>query len=119
VGVLRFLVLNWFEHFVAIDSWPALLDNCVADLSDKHNKSRRCVVVLRVVPDQKNCVHDWDKLVCNLGKLLWAIRKIVEQVLKGLEILVILVCLFHCNLYFLLQLAEGACIGALVLLKEL
>ncbi len=72
-----------------------------------------------VVPDQKDCVHDRDELVCDIGQLLRGVAQVVEQVLQGLEILVVLVGFFLGDLNLFLEFGEGSGVGALVLLEEL
>ena len=72
-----------------------------------------------VVPDQKDRVHDRDELVCDIGQLLRGVAQVVEQVLQGLEILVVLVGFFLGDLNLFLEFGEGSGVGALVLLEEL
>lgn len=74
---------------------------------------------MRVVPDQKDCVHDRDELVRDIGQLLRGVAQVVEQVLQGLEILVVLVGFFLGDLNLFLEFGEGSGVGALVLLEEL
>jgi len=74
---------------------------------------------LRVVPDQKNGVHDGNKSLSDLRKIFGAVGKSIEKILKSLEVLEVLIGLLLGNLDLLLELAEGGGIGALVLFKEL
>ena len=62
----------------AIDGRPALLDDSVADLSDENDEARGRVVVLRVVPDQQDRVHDRHELVGNIRQLLRGVTQVVE-----------------------------------------
>lgn len=96
-----------------------MLNDSVTDLSDEDNEAGGSVVVLGVVPDKQNGVHDGHKLVSNLGQLLRGVTKVVEQVLKSLEVLEVFIGLFLSDLNLLLQLGEGSCVGALVLFEEL
>jgi hypothetical protein len=64
-------------------------------------------------------VHDRDELVCDIGQLLRGVAQVVEQVLQGLEILVVLVGFFLGDLNLFLEFGEGSGVGALVLLEEL
>jgi hypothetical protein len=61
VSLLWLLSLDVAEDLLTVDRKSAGSDDCVADLSDEHNKSGGSVVVLRVVPDQEDGVHDWDE----------------------------------------------------------
>lgn len=56
-------------------------DNGVADLSDEDNELAGCVVVLRVLPDKKNQVHDRDEDLWELCKLVvtFQVHKLVSQ----------------------------------------
>jgi hypothetical protein len=58
-------------------------------------------------------------LVCDIGQLLRGVAQVVEQVLQGLEILVVLVGFFLGDLNLFLEFGEGSGVGALVLLEEL
>jgi hypothetical protein len=111
--------LNKTEDLFTINAIPALVDDGVADLSDKHDQARWSVIVLRVRPDEHNGMHDGDKQVGDIYKVLGLISKLVEEILEGVEVLVVLIGFVPSSLDLFLQLTEGAGIGRLVLLKEL
>ena len=62
-----------YRHDCAENTFSAreyyLRDDDVADLADEHDQARRAVVVLRVLPDQQDRVHDR-----------------AEEVVQGLEV---------------------------------
>lgn len=119
MGVLGLLILDRLEDLGSVDVGPALLDDGVADLADEDDQAGGSVVVLGVVPDEEDGVHDGHELLSNVGELLGGVGEVVEEVLQGLQVLVVLVGLLLGDLHFLLQLAEGGGVGALVLLEEL
>jgi len=118
MGVHGILVLDGLENLGTVDSTTALLDDGITDLANKYNEASWRVVVLGVVPNEQDGVHDWHEAVENLRKVLRAIREIKEKIFQGRKVLEVLVCLLLRNLDLLLQLAEGSCVGTLVLLQE-
>lgn len=64
-------------------------------------------------------MHDGHEEVGDLSELLAEVGQLAEQPRQGLEILEVLVSLCAGCLDLLLELAEGAGVGRLVLLKEL
>jgi hypothetical protein len=74
--------------------------------------------VLRVIPDQQDGVHDWNKQISNFIELGSLVGQGVEQLGESLKILVVLIGLRSCSLNFFLQLAEWASVGRFILLKE-
>lgn len=64
-------------------------------------------------------MHDRDELVRDIRQLLRGVTQVVEQVLQGLEILIVLVGFFLGDLNLFLEFREGSGVGALVLLEEL
>jgi hypothetical protein len=107
VGFVGLLVLDGLKDFVTINGGAALLDNSIADLADKDHKTGWGIVVLRVVPDKKDSVHNGDENLSNFGKFLRCVTELVEKLTKGLEVLVVLIGFFLSDLNLLLKLAEG------------
>ena len=70
MGILWLRFLNGLKDLLTINSRAALLNNSIADLSDENNEAGRSIVVLGVVPDQQDGVHDGHELFCNIGQLL-------------------------------------------------
>jgi hypothetical protein len=64
-------------------------------------------------------VHNWDETISNLGQIERCIDKLVEVLLKSLEILEVLVGFESSDVDLLLELAESASLCRLVLLQEL
>lgn len=69
-----------------------------------------------MVPDEEDGVHNGDEILSHFRELLCGVAQVVEQVLQGLQVLIVLICLLLSDLNLLLQLGEGCCVGALVLL---
>jgi len=61
MSINGFLILDGFKNFWSINSASALFDDCIANLADKNYETCGCVVVLRVVPDQEDGMHDWNE----------------------------------------------------------
>jgi hypothetical protein len=64
-------------------------------------------------------VHDRDEEIGDLGELLAEVGELIEQAGQSLQVLEVLVSLCAGGLDLLLELAEGASVGRLVLLEEL
>ena len=88
-------------------------------MSNKDNESGWSVVVLRVVPDKQNVVHNWNKVLNNFSNFLVLISERQEKRLESLEILGVLVGFSSSNLNVFLELAERSSHCRFVLLKEL
>ena len=119
VGITGVLVFDGTEDLVAVHGLAALEDDGVADLADEDEKTSGGVVVLRVGPDEENRVHDGHEVLGDFRKLERGIDELVEVLLEGLEELEVLVSLDAGSGNLLLELAEGAGLGRLVLLEEL
>lgn len=74
--------------------------------------------MLRVGPDESDCVHDWHEQVSGISELQRVVSEFFEQVKEGLEVLVVLVGLSTSSLNFLLELTERSSVGRFVLLEE-
>jgi len=70
VSILWLRFLDGLKNLLTINSRAALLNDSVADLSDEDDEAGRSIVVLGVVPDQQDSVHDGHELFCNIGQLL-------------------------------------------------
>mmetsp|Transcript_20734 Transcript_20734/g.31851 ORF Transcript_20734/g.31851 Transcript_20734/m.31851 type:complete len:572 (-) Transcript_20734:732-2447(-) len=111
VGLLGLISLDVHEDLLAVNGVAASVDDGVADFSDQHHQAGRRVVVLRVGPDEQDGVHDGHEQVGGVLQFVAVARQLIEQVNKGLEVLVVLVGLGTGNLNFLLELGEGAGVG--------
>jgi hypothetical protein len=78
MSLLWLFGLDQIEDGEAVDGVSASDDDGVADLSDQHNKPGWGVVVLRVLPDQQNCLHDG----CEEVNHLWEIGTSADQVME-------------------------------------
>jgi G:T/U-mismatch repair DNA glycosylase len=112
-------VLDGGDDSLTVNEVAGRLDNSIANLSDENDKSRWSVVVLRVVPDEQDVVHDRYEVLNDLSYFLVLVSERQEERFEGLEILKILVSLSSGNLNILLELAERSGHGGLVLFKEL
>ena len=61
VCFVALLVLDTIKDLLTVDVGTALADDRVTDLTDENDKTSGSVVVLRVVPDEQDCVHDRHK----------------------------------------------------------
>jgi hypothetical protein len=113
---LWLLVLDVSKDLLSINIGRASLYDSIADFLDQDNKSGWSVVMLRVVPDQKDCVHNWKECIRAVFQVLRGISKLTEQVDQSLQVKVVLIGLIFGNLNFLLKLTERTCEGGLVLL---
>jgi len=68
MSINGFLILDGFKNFWSINSASALFDDCIANLADKNYEACGCVVVLRVVPDQEDGMHDWNERLGDVVK---------------------------------------------------
>lgn len=121
LGISNF---GFFTGNESKDGWSinvtsASVDDSIADLSDKNNKSSWSVIILRVSPDEENGVHNWLENINQIGKFLSLIGKLVEEIHKSFKISEVLIRLRSGDLNFLLELAKWTSIGRFVLLKEL
>jgi hypothetical protein len=72
-----------------------------------------------VSPNQQDGVHDGHKKLSDFVEVLARVYEIVEECLKSLEVLVVLIGFLLSDLHFFLELTEGSGVGALILLEEL
>jgi hypothetical protein len=119
VGVSGVIVLDGIEDLLSINEVLALSDNSIADFTDENNEAGRSVVVVGVLPNEQDSVHDRHKQVGNLGQLKGGGGQIVEETVESLQVLEVLVRFLLGDLHFLLELREGSGVGRLVLLEEL
>jgi hypothetical protein len=80
VSLLRLLSLDKVEDGKAIDCISASDDDGVADFSDKDDKSGWGVVVLRVLPDKQDRLHDWSEEINYFWKIGTCANQIVEEI---------------------------------------
>ena len=66
MSINSFFILDGFENFWSINRASALFDDCVANLANENNETCGSVVVLRVVPDKQDGVHDWNEGLGNV-----------------------------------------------------
>lgn len=78
VRIEGLFVLDGLEDLAAVNSGATLLNDRVADLSDEHHKSRGRVVILRVVPDEQNGVHNGHEVLSHLREVFRCVAEIVE-----------------------------------------
>lgn len=119
MGVSGVIVLDGIEDLLSINKVLALSDDSIADFTNENNEAGRSVVVVRVLPDEQDSVHDGHKQVSNLGQLKGGGGQIVEETVESLQVLVVLVGFLLSDLHFLLELGEGSGVGRFVLLEEL
>ena len=121
LGVCLFSLTSFdkAEDLTTTDFVSALLDDSIANLSDENNESRWSVVVLRILPNQHDGVHDWDEEFGDIDKLLAWIDELKEEIFESSQVLVVLIGLVSGGLNFLLKFAEGVSVGRLVLFQVL
>lgn len=112
-------VFDGLEYFGTVNSTTALLDDGIADLADQNDETSGCVVVLGVVPDKQDGVHDGHKHVGDVTQIFWAVWEIQKQVFQGWKVFEILISFFLGNLDLFLEFTERSRVGALVLFEEL
>lgn len=78
MSVRGILVLDGFKHFVAVNVVAALVDDSIADFTDKDNQAGWRVVVLRVGPDEQNGVHDGHEELNNLMEVFAGVNEVTE-----------------------------------------
>lgn len=78
VSLLCLFTWNESKDCGPINVSSAPVDNSIANLSDEHNKSSRSIVILWVIPDQKDRVHDWLENVNEIWELLGLVCKPIE-----------------------------------------
>lgn len=113
------LSFNAAENWLSVNVLATLVNDCIADLSDKDYQASWGVIAGRVGPDHKNHVHDGHKEVWDLSEVLAKISKLIEKAIQGLKVLVVLITFSAGSLNFLLELAERSSICGFVLLEEL
>jgi len=118
VSFAEISTLDEAEDLLTVDLSAASLNDCVADFSDENNKTRRSIVVLRVVPDKQNGMHNWNEELGNIVQVLRWISKGVEQLFQSLEIFVVLVGFILGDVHFFLELGEWTGVCRFVLLQE-
>jgi hypothetical protein len=70
MGLRCRIILDEFEDTLAINFGAALVDDCVADLTNEYEEASWSVVVGTVLPDKEDCVHDGYEKLSNLWKIL-------------------------------------------------
>jgi hypothetical protein len=69
VSIGSVIVLDGVEHLLSINEVLALCDNSVADFTNEYDEAGGGVVVVRVLPDKEDSVHDGHEQLGNFGKL--------------------------------------------------
>ena len=80
VSLLWLLGLDKVKDSKAVDGISASNDDGVADFSDKDNESGWGVVVLRVLPDKQDRLHDWSKEINYFRKIGTCANQIIEEI---------------------------------------
>ena len=86
------IVLDELKDALTIYLGAALIDNCVADLTNENKKAGWGVVVGAVLPDKKDSVHDGYEQLSNFWQLLGLVHKINKSILEGSQEFEILSC---------------------------
>lgn len=71
------------EDLWTVNRTATLFNYGVADLADQDYKACWGIVVLGVVPNEQDSVHDWHEGVCNVAEFLSAVSDIQEEALKS------------------------------------
>jgi len=79
MGVMRLFILDGLKDLNAVDISAALFNDGIADLSDQYYEAGWRVIVLRVVPDQQDRVHNGYELLGHLKKFLRGVVQAVKQ----------------------------------------
>jgi hypothetical protein len=119
MGLFGFFVLDAGKDGWSIDEVLALVDDGIANLTDQDNKACRGIVMGGVGPDHQDHVHDGHEEVWNICELLARLGQLLEEVLKGLQVLLVLIGFSPGRLHLFLKLAEWASVGRLILFEEL
>lgn len=80
MSLLWLFGLDQIKDGKSIDGISASDDDGVADLSDQDNKPGWSVVVLGVLPNQQNGLHDWCKEVNYFWEIGAGADQVVEQI---------------------------------------
>lgn len=68
VSVLSVVVLDRIEHLLSVNEVLALRDNSIADFTNEDNEAGRGVVMVGVLPDKQDSVHNGNEEFGNFGK---------------------------------------------------
>ena len=69
---------NKLENGWALDGISASDDDGITDFSNEDNQSSWSVVVLRVLPNEQDCLHDWCKEFYYFGEVSACADQIME-----------------------------------------
>jgi hypothetical protein len=111
VSLLCVVSLDEVENSKAVDGISAPDDDGVADFSDQDDESGWGIVVLRILPDKQDCLHDWCKEINHFWEIGTGADQIIEEIRESREVLIVFNGLVTGDLYFLLELAEWTSVG--------
>jgi hypothetical protein len=80
VSLLLVVSLDEVENSKAVDGISAPDDDGVADLSDQDDESGWGIVVLRILPNKQDCLHDWSKEINYFRKIGTCADQIIEEI---------------------------------------
>ena len=119
IGGIPRVIIQQREDQRSRNILPRLLDNRVAYLPDQDNEPRRRLVVLAVVPDQQDQMHDREEELMERREITRWVQKILKPRKQDLDEGVGVVGLDLGLLDFFLELLEGLEVGAFALEQEL
>jgi hypothetical protein len=111
VSLLCLLSLDEVEDSRAVDGISAPDDDSVADFSDQDDESGWGIVVLRILPNKQDRLHDWGKEINYFRKICACADQIIEEICECSQVLIVLNSLVTGDLYFFLELAEWTSVG--------
>jgi hypothetical protein len=111
VSLLCLLGLDEVEDSKAVDGISTPDDDGVADFSDQDDESRWGIVVLRILPNKQDRLHDWSKEINYFRKICACADQIIEEICECSQVLIVLNSLVTGDLYFFLELAEWTSVG--------
>mmetsp|Transcript_24254 Transcript_24254/g.21359 ORF Transcript_24254/g.21359 Transcript_24254/m.21359 type:complete len:229 (-) Transcript_24254:598-1284(-) len=117
-GILLFVITDHLRDDSSVDEANSLGDDGVTDFSDEDDKSWGSVVVLGVLPDQEDDVHDGEEDFVEGSKISAFGDEILEGVLQSLQKFIVIIGFHSVALDFLVELVEGDGVGGLVLFQE-
>ena len=95
-----------------------MFDNSITDLSDEYNQSGRSIIVLGVLPDQENSMHDRNKEIVQLLKItrvVQLLKPVIKDIHKGVTVIGLDLGLLH----LLFKLLKRLIVSTLALQQEL
>mmetsp|Transcript_9277 Transcript_9277/g.10102 ORF Transcript_9277/g.10102 Transcript_9277/m.10102 type:complete len:229 (+) Transcript_9277:1035-1721(+) len=113
------IILDQGENIMSTDKFAGLYNESIANFSDQHYQSGRFVVILGMVPDQQDDMHDGDEQLGQLYQILIFVHEIQEPFLECLQVLVVTIGFGSSGLNFLLQFGEWDGVGTLILVQKL